>query len=606
MASHREDRKLQLLRVNQLAVMVVLIFLILFARLWYLQIAKGDELLKQADANRIKFIRSRAPRGTIIDCKGRVIATSRPQFVVMAIPQVLKQNKVALHTLCGILRISVPQLEEIIRKRQGRPGSPIRIAIDVPMETVACIREMRMLLPGVSVELDHIRFYPDGPVVAHIVGSLGEINEDELKKGRHLPRPYRLGDFVGKAGLEKQYESDLRGVDGGNRVEVNAAGRVIRILGPVPPIPGHTLQLTIDRDLQLAAAKALGKQVGAVVAIDPATGAVRAMVSSPQYDPNVFVKGVSPSDWSKITSNKDHPLQNRCVYNSYPPGSTFKPLMAIAGLLYHACNVRTSVSCQGHYYLGRARFGCWRAHGGVDFIKAIAQSCDVWFYSMSRRLGIEKMAKVAREFGIGRATGIDLPCESRRGNGRVGIMPDPQWKQARVRERWYPGNTLNTVIGQGDVQVTPLQMAVACAGIANCGAIYQPYLVDRVLTPGGNLIRATKVELVNRVDAPREAFRLVQQGMRAAVTAGTGGVCNVQGVAVCGKTGSAENPGAAHGWFICFAPMENPRIAVACIVEHGRHGATSAAPVCRAVLDVFFGKKKPAEIGQIQSNARGD
>jgi len=602
-----EDRKLQLARVNQMAWFVIALFVVLMGRLWYLQIVRGQELLGRSEANRVKLLRTRAPRGTILDRKGRILATSRPQFVVLATPEKLREDKEALHTLCGVLEISAGELESIIKKGQGRPGSPTRVAMDVPLPVVARIGELRMKLPGVSVELDQIRNYPDGGAVAHIMGYLGEIDREELDESDRTRKGYRPGDYVGKSGLEKHYEEILRGADGGKQIEVNAFGRVVRILGEKESVPGRTLKLAIDKDLQIAAHRAFGRQVGAAVAVDPRTGGVLAMVSSPVYDPNVFAKRLKSADWEKITSNRAHPLQNRCVYNVYPPGSTFKPMMAIAGLTRDPDISRMTVGCPGVFHMGRARFGCWKVHGGVDFTRALADSCDVWYYNLARRTGIEHMAEIARDFGIGSATGIDLPHESRRKDGGVGNMPDPAWKKRRYHERWYPGETVICAIGQGYVQASPLQMALACAGVANSGPVPRPHLVDEILRPNGSRARLIEPAVKHRVEAPAEYFSMVKSGMRAAVTSGTGKVCDMKDVAVCGKTGTAQDPPRpSHGWFICFAPMENPTIAVAAIVEGGRHGATTAAPICRAILDVYFGKKKPQEIAQGSARASGD
>ncbi|MCE5313623.1 MAG: penicillin-binding protein 2 [Armatimonadota bacterium] len=615
MASRSEDRKLQLARINAFAIVVSVLFLILLARLWYLQVALGDELMQASESNRIKLLRARAPRGTLLDRKGRVIATSRPQFVVLAVPDVLNEHERAMRILCDILKITPDELsdrlETSVRKGESRPGAPVRVEVDVPLMTVARIGELRMELPGVSVELDNLRNYPDGQAVAHVVGYLGEISEERLaeaeKEGKN---DYRPGDYVGKSGLEREYEDLLRGTDGGKQIEVNAMGRVVRILGEKRSVPGKTLKLTLDRDLQVAAERSLGNQTGAVAAIDVNTGKVLAMVSKPSYDPNIFVKRIKRSDWDKIT--RERALQNRSVYNVYPPGSTFKPIMAIAGLVYNVCNEHTTVSCPGSFYFGRHRFGCWKVHGGgVTFKRAIAESCDVWFYRLSLRLGIDRMARVAKQFGIGQATGIDLPYESRYDDNHVGTMPSTQWKKKRFKstpsqQKWYPGETPSCGIGQGYVETSPLQMALAIAAVANKGKVYKPYLLDEVLDRNGKIISRTKPIVMHQVDASPENFEMVRQAMRATVTEGTGRVCNIPGITVAGKTGSAENRGAAHAWFVCFAPVEKPRIAIACIVEHGRHGATAAAPVCRAIMDVYFGKKKVGEIGQKKVFVSGD
>jgi penicillin-binding protein 2 len=606
-----EDRRLQRLRINQIAYFVIAIFFVLLARLWYLQIALGKDLMKASEMNAVRLLRTRAPRGTILDCKNRILATSRPQFVVLAMPDKLHEDPEALSTLCDILQMTPGEIDAIVKDRmkhqQARPGSPVRIKVDVSLETVARIGEHRMSLSGVSVELDQLRSYPDGPAVAHVMGHLGEISQSDLDESHVSGKDYMAGDYVGKSGLEKQYEDQLRGTDGGKQMMVDVTGRVVRILGEKPSIPGKALKLSIDRDLQVAAYRAMGSQTGAVVALDPRTGAVLAMVSNPSYDPNVFVKKLNRADWDKINLDKGRPQQNRAVYNVYPPGSTFKPLMATAGLVYKQCDLNTTVSCPGVFTLGRGRFRCWKVHGGgVNFNRAIAESCDVWFYHLALRLGIDRMAKIAKEFGIGTATGIDLPRESRREDQRVGLMPDSDWKMRRYHERWGIGETPSCGIGQGYVTASPLQMAVAIGGVAANGQILMPHLVNRILDSNGQLVHRTIPRVQRQVEATPEQFAMVRNGMRLAVTSGTARSCNLADIAVCGKTGSAENRGAAHGWFVCFAPMEKPNIAIACIIEHGKHGATTAGPVCRAILDVYYGKRKPEQIGSGAANVKGD
>ncbi len=596
-----EDRKIQAGRIRFLLWTLAVLWLALIGRLYYLQIVQGKELLEQSENNRVKLLRMRAARGTMLDRKGRVLATSRRQFVVMAIPEQLKKDPEAFHTLSGVLGIAPEELGALLEKYKGRPGSPTRVMSDVDLSVVAKLGEMRMRLPGVSVELDHIREYRDGPMLGHTIGYIREIDQEELTKREQEGKNYSPGDYIGKTGLERQYEDLLRGIDGGKQIEVNAKGRVVRVLGEKPTLQGNTLHLTIDRALQVAAHRALGSQVGGVVAVDPRTGAVLAMASRPGFDPNIFVKGVKPKDWKKIADNKHTPMQNRAVQNAYPPGSTFKPIVAIAALMNGACSPSTTVVCRGSIPLGRRVKRCWKVHGAVDMNQAIAQSCDIWFYAVSKRLGIDRLAPVAKSFGIGSKTGIDLPSE------KAGKMPDSEWKKRVHHESWYPGDTLNVGIGQGYVQVTPLQMAVACAAVANGGTIYQPYLVEKAVGTDGSTKWSHTVTVTANVDAPASAYDIVRRGMRTAVTSGTARVVNLPDVAVGAKTGSAEDPPrAAHGWFICYAPADNPQIAIACIIEQGRHGATSAAPVCRAILDVFFNKRKPETVKQFTAKTAGD
>lgn len=602
MPSIYEDRKLQFARINHLAILLSVVFLGMLGRLWYIQIAQGDRLLEQSENNRMKLLRTRAPRGAVLDCMGKELAGSRPQFVVTAVSDQLEKNPEALHTLCSILQLTSDELEAMFTGEDVRPGSPVRVAVGVGVDVITRIGELRMKLPGVSVDLDQIRYYPDGPAVAHLMGKLGEISKEQLEKFEAEGKNYRPGDYVGRAGLESQYEGFLHGKDGGKQIEVNASGRVVRILGEKESVSGKTLKLSINRDVQLAAYKALGKQCGGVAAIDPRTGGVIALVSAPAYDPNIFVKKVKPADWKNIRDNPGKPQMNRSLNCAYPPGSTFKPIHAIAGLVYDKCNF--SVNCPGYFYVGRHRFGCWQkgGHGAVDFDKAIARSCDVWFYNLGFRVGVDNLAEIARHFGIGSKTGIDFPTECK------GFMPDTKWKRNVYHEKWYDGETPSVSIGQGAIIASPLQMALATSAIANGGVLYKPHILAEAEDPGNanSVICSVKPEIRNRINAKPEYFEKVRQAMRLTVTEGTGQVCNMPDVAVAGKTGSAENRGAAHAWFVCFAPLDNPKIAIACIVEHGKHGATAAAPVCRAMLDVYFGKKKVSEIGSGATNAKGD
>jgi penicillin-binding protein 2 len=333
MTTAQEERLLERSRMRMLAVVCALLFVILTGRLWYLQIAAGSKLLVESEMNRKRLIRVRAPRGMIVDRKGRILATSRPQFVVMAIPEILKANPHSMKTLCGVLNVTEAELMQIMTKERAAELAPVRVAIDVPLDVVAKLQERHPILPGVSVELDQLRSYPDGPLAAHVLGYIGEINEEQLESFRQRGiDKYKPGDYVGKSGIEKQYETLLHGEDGGQEIEVDVAGRTRRVLGNKAPIPGDTLTLTIDKDLQIAAERAMQGKTGAAVAIDPQTGEVLAMVSKPDFDPNIFVKRVKVADWNKIILNRHHPLQNRAIANKYPPGSTFKAVTGTAAL----------------------------------------------------------------------------------------------------------------------------------------------------------------------------------------------------------------------------------------------------------------------------------
>ncbi|MFQ3550322.1 MAG: penicillin-binding transpeptidase domain-containing protein, partial [Armatimonadota bacterium] len=379
------------------------------------------------------------------------------------------------------------------------------------------------------------------------------------------------------------------------------------ILGDKPYERGKTLKLHIDRDLQIAAQRAFGDRVGALVAIDPRNGAVLCMTSNPTFDPNVFAKRVKISDWNAIAQNKKKPLLNRSLDSFYPPGSTFKPLVAAAALKYGVANEKTSVHCTGSYYFGRT-FRDWSVHGNTDFYRAISHSCNVWFYAVGRKLGIDRIAHVGSQFGIGKATNIDLPEERLRKDGTAGIMPSTEWKKKRYGKDWIASETLSCAIGQGYVEASAMQMAIATAAIANKGRVYKPHILSEVQDVDGKILKKIEPELVTKVDVEEKHLELVRKGMRKTVESGTGaGAYRGFDIPVSGKTGTAQNPhGVGHGWFICFAPYDNPTIAIACIVEQGVHGSTSAAPITRALMDVYFGKKKPHEIEQKSIKAHGD
>lgn len=574
---------------------MVAIFLALVGRLWYLQIAKGQELLEQSRRNSRRLIRVTAPRGLVLDRNGQTLASSRPQFIVTAVPERLRGHAEAKKRLASVLQMTPRDLDSILlESRRPAAGAPVRIAVDVPMEVVAKIKEQADLLPGVEVGLEQIRYYAGGSICCHLFGHLGEINAEEMER---MP-DYPMGAFVGKAGIEKRYEGELRGTDGGKLVEVDAAGRLRKVLGNVPPVAGKTLVLGIDKEVQKAAEEAMRGLTGAAVAVDPRSGEVLAMVSKPDFDPNLFAKGVRPSDWRRIVTNKRHPLQNRAIGSRYPPGSTFKIITMTAGLRYGKIRPRMRVSCGGVFHLGRKAFRCWSRHGAVDPIRAVAMSCDVFFYTVGRAVGIGRLAEVAREYGVDEPSGIDLPGESK------GTVPDEDWKRRRFRQPWYGGDTVNCSIGQGFVQATPLRMALVAAAVANGGTIYRPYVVKEIRSPEGKVVFQARPTPVHRVAFAPNDLQMVREGLRAAVTSGTGRAADIPGVAVCGKTGSAEDPPRRmpHAWFVCFAPMENPTIAICVFAEQGGHGGTTSAPVARRMMEAWF-RRTPT---QAQSAGRTD
>jgi penicillin-binding protein 2 len=565
---------------------IVLGFAALVLRLWYLQIAMGEQLLAQSESNRKRFIRLFAPRGMIVDRAGRTLAMNRPEFVVSIIPAEVGNDDSVLHRLSQILEMPLADILQVVdnAKQRAQRLYPVPLATGISLEVVTRIEENRLWLRGVDVSPQPIRWYPEGKLASHLLGMLGEVDAKELQTLREAG--VSPGEYVGKMGVERVQEVWLHGKAGGKWVEVDARGRQRREIEEVPAEQGATVMLTIDKRLQRAAEEAFGNRVGAVVAVDPRTGEVLLLASFPRFDPNAFARGVKPHVWREIANNPLHPLQNRAIGSRYPPGSTFKIVTAAAGLHFGAITPHTGFYCPGALQLGKWRFRCHRRHNATDFIKAIAASCDVYFYQTGLRLGMPRLAEMSHAFGLGELTGIDLVGESK------GNIPTPEWKKKRYKQSWYDGDTVNASIGQGFVQTTPLQMALVAAAVANRGTVMKPFVVKRVIRPDGTTID-TPPTVLKQIPLTPEQWRWIEEGMRAAVAGrgGTAHAANIPGIPVAGKTGTAEDPPRhkPHAWFICYAPMDNPRIALAVVVEQGGHGGAVAAPIARHILETFFG-----------------
>jgi penicillin-binding protein 2 len=569
---------------------IILLFLALAARLWYLQIAHGDDFRDAAAANQSRRIRTPAPRGTIMDRHGVLLAANRPRLAIYATPAVAK-DPVVLGRLGELLHETPDEIQQTISDTQQNPYDPLRIALDVPMETVTQIEENKPFLPGVSTQPEPVRWYPRGSLAAHLLGTMGRINEDEWAKNKS--QGYFKDDFLGKTGVEGSYESYLRGAPGGTKVQIDAHGRTVRVLDSEDAAPGGTVHLTLDAPTQAAAERVFREHhfIGAAVALDPRTGAVLALVSAPTFDPNKFATGITAKNWAPLHDGTSQPLIDRAIEAMYPPGSTFKPVVAAAGWQTGAITPSSGVYCPGSYHLGHARFGCWETHGAVDFTKAIAESCDVFFYVYGQKIGPDRLSYYAKQFGLAEKTGIDLA------NERHGAIPSPSWKAKRFRklgpafDQWFGGDTLHMSIGQGDVLTTPLQMARVTAAFANGGTVLKPYVVAKVTGGAAGVVEYQSTPTVIRhVPVSAANMERVRRAMRVTVTNGTGKVVNFRDVAVAAKTGSAQTHGNAltHGLFICFAPYNHPTIAIAAIVEHGGHGGTTAGVVARAMLQAYF------------------
>lgn len=571
------------------------VLIVLGARLWYLQIYHGAELAARAEMVRTRLMRIPPPRGLILDRNRHPIAVNTAQLVVSVLPDMLRKRPERIPLVAQRIGIAPADLAELVKNPRINPYVPYAVRKGIAYEQAIDLIESQYNLPEVEISMQAMRRYPYGKLYAHLVGYVGQISAEELKEYTSSPQSneptdwfsaqlYDGTDFVGKNGLEKQYERFLHGKPGGELVEVTPLGKRVRTVREIEPQPGARLILSLDTRLQQKAFELLQGHKGALVALDPRTGEVLAMVSQPAFDPNLFVPRIPAAVWRPLIQNPDAPLNNRAIQSSYAPGSTFKPLLALEGLEQGLISTRTAVVCTGEFRLGTRTFRCWRRHGHVDFYKAIAMSCDVFFYQLGQQLGPERIAQAARAFGLGQPTGIDLPHE------RKGLVPDPDWKQRVYKQPWYGGETLNYSIGQGYLHTTPLQMAVAIMGFANRGIIYRPHLVKQIVSETGEVIQTFTPEVIHQVRASPASWEAVIEGMVQVVEKGTAGQARVPGIRVAGKTGSAEfrKGGKTHAWFVAFAPADQPRVVVCVIAEESGEGGAIAAPIAGAWLRTFF------------------
>jgi penicillin-binding protein 2 len=578
---------------------VVAIFGFLLLRLFTMQVLQGTRYRELSEENRIRVEVLTAPRGEIRDRKGRLLADNVPSFTVTLDPfeDVFKDRPATLDSIIvrlgAILEEDPSVLREKVKRERRRSFVPIRLKRNVDMKSVAYVSEHAAALPGVDVEAEPLRRYPWGPMGSHLLGYVGEVSDKELDDPRYSE--YLRGDLVGRMGIERQYESTLRGVDGKRFVEVNALGRKAELLGdkrPILPQRGTDLTLTIDLDLQRAAEEAFEPGArGAVVAIDPRNGDVLALASRPNYDPNEFSTGISFKRWRELSEGGNYPLFNRAIQAAYPPGSTLKPFVVLCGLGTHAIEPGTTFreTCDGGFQFGSRRFKCWNpnGHGTVAMRGAVAQSCDVYFYQLGVRLGLARLAEFMSQFDLSNRSGIDLPQE------RKGLFPNAAWYDKRYGAgKWSRGLVLNLAIGQGETSVTPIKLAQITAMIANGGMLWRPRLVREAVAAGAKAPPPARPDSISRRLAFDERqMQRVRESMEAVIydQGGTGGMAKVEGVRVAGKTGTAQNPhGEDHALFICYAPADAPEIAIAVLVENAGHGGSEAAPVAQKVLNAYF------------------
>ncbi|WP_193161454.1 penicillin-binding protein 2 [Microbulbifer hainanensis] len=576
---------------------------VLVARFYNLQVVNYNSYATQSDQNRIQVRPVPPTRGLIYDRNGTLLADNRPSYTLAVVRERVKDMDATLEFLGRLVQLDDSDVEKFRRRLQHRrPFEPVPLRFRLSEEEIARVSVNEFRLPGVSVEAELVRYYPLGDLFAHSVGYVGRINDRELQRfTAEDVRRYRGTESIGKVGLERSYEDMLLGEVGYENVETNARGRVLRVLERHNPKPGADLTLSLDAQLQKTASDALGDRRGAVVAIDVKTGGVLAFVSKPSFDPNLFVTGISFNDYRALSDSLDVPLFNRALQGQYPPGSTLKPMMGLGGLAEGVITPESTVNDPGFFMLPNdtRRYRDWKrwGHGKhVDLNQAITESCDVYFYDMASRWNIDAMHDIATRFGLGAKTGIDLPAE------RPGLFPSREWKRGARGLPWFPGDSLNAVLGQGFVLATPLQLAVMTATMANRGTHYKPQVVKAI-----NGVELPP-QVLHHVEAKPANWDAIFKGMESVINRGTGRkVGEGLDFQVAGKSGTAQVVGIAqgerydsealkerhrdHALFVAFAPADNPQIAVSVLVENGEHGGSVAGPVAREVFLDWMSRK---------------
>lgn len=618
---YRREGRLFTRRVISAGLLVVILFGGIVGRMIYLQVLDHEHFTTLAQDNRVKLIPLPPTRGLIYDRKNRLLALNRPAFNLEIIPEAVPNLEQALVELGQLIEIRDVDKERFYKlKHQKRRFESIPIKLDVSSEEAALFAVNRYKFPGISIQARLTRTYPLKDIMAHVVGYVGRISLKDLQTID--ASNYAGTTYVGKTGVEKSYEDVLHGKVGLQQVEVNALGKAVRVLQETPPLPGRSLRLNIDIDLQQVALDALGDVNGAVVAIDPKTGGVLAMVSKPGFDSNPFVEGISTKAYQALQRDPDKPLFNRALQGAYPPGSTIKPFMGLAGLELGYIDIQEKKYCPGFFQLPGHdhKYRDWKkgGHGPMDIDMAITQSCDVFFYQLAHEIGIDKLQKYLKQFHFGEKTGIDLVGE------RTGIRPSREWKRRRYKQVWFPGETVIIGIGQGSFEATPLQLAAATAAIANGGLYHAPKLVDEIVDENTGAVHAVadKVHAIpirnpGNWDKIRDAMTHVVEGAR-----GTARRLKNPYYRIAGKTGTAQvftvkqdeeyeeskvsKKNRDHALFIAYAPVEDPQIAVAVIVENGGHGGSTAAPVAKKVMDAWLlGKDSKAFVEAHASTTAG-
>ncbi|NWF75376.1 MAG: penicillin-binding protein 2 [Nitrospirae bacterium] len=573
-------------KIIKIGYIVIAAFALIIIRLWQLQVLQGDEYLKLSEANRLRIINIHAPRGIIFDRNGIPLVRNTPFFSVSVIPN--EFHSCNIESLSKLIKVSSEEIQKKLKAKEISPFTSVKLKEGLSFQEVAFIEARRSDFPGLIIEIEISREYLYADIGSHLIGYLGKISSEQTREPSFKNIP--PDSFIGQWGIEKLYDETLRGKNGKRVIEIDALGNEIRLLQEIPPVKGKDISISIDINLQKEAEQAFGNRAGALVAILPNTGEILGLVSKPSFDPNLFVKGIDYNNWLTLIKDKKKPLINRALQSQYPPGSTFKIITAIAGLEEGVITPDTKINCKGGIQYGKWRFGCWqkRGHGVVSFHRALVESCDVYFYEVGQRLGIDKIYKYAISFGLGSKTGIELGIE------REGLIPNTEWKLKEKNLPWFLGETFISAIGQGYVAATPIQMASLIGSVANEGNLYKPIL-----------LKDAKPILLRKITLKPETIKTLKRALMGVVNdnGGTGWAARSQIANISGKTGTAQvvamrrgmrYAGEAfrdHAWFVAYAPDERPEIALAVLVEHGGHGGGAAAPIAKRAIEVYLKEK---------------
>lgn len=573
---------------------LLMLLVLLGLRLWQLQIRDGAHYQDLARNNRTRSIVLEPARGLLYDRNGELLANNIPSFQLYVSLEDVQDRDALMAQLPHYVDLNMETLADKLspKYRRGR----VKIKSGLTLKEAALIESHRIELPGVAIQPEYQRHYPLGTYASHVIGYVGEISEAQLKNPEFVD--LHAGRVIGQYGVERTLDTHLLGETGQKVIEVDAFGYPKRSLSIQPPLAGDDLYLTLDIRLQRLAEDLLGEEAGAIVALDPWNGDVLALASRPGFNPNDLSGGISPQAWQQLLQDSRHPLTNRAIQGQYPPGSTFKIVMAAALLETQAMTAEESLTCHGTFPFGKRVFRDWKrgGHGSVDLIKALAESCDVYFYKVGNQLGVDTIATYSRQFGLGSKTGINLPGE------RSGLVPSTEWKRKNRGEPWYPGETISIAIGQGFLSVTPIQMAKAVSIVATNGHVVQPRLLKGIRLRRTGNFKEEPALFTHQLPISAKTFSHIKEGLAVVVTRGTAKLAQSTIVSIAGKTGTAQvialkddddktetaKKHRDHAWFVAFAPVEQPKIAVAVIVEHMGHGGSAAAPLAKALIEAYI------------------